>query len=316
MNKEKTLRQLTVVIALLFCFLAGQSAFAAQVSKSADGDTGKSTFVIGKVSVYPQKNYDFLKPMADYLASRMQDLGFTGGDVLIAESNEEMIQYLIEGKVDLVTETPFSAMIYTQRAPAEAIARKWKKGVPTYYSVLFARRDSGITTPQDLLGKKLAFEDPGSTTAYMLPLAILLKQGYRLVKLDSPQEAVPKDMIGFVFSYSEQKISEWVNDKITDAGAISNLEWDKPDQTPTDHKREYQIIHRSNPIPRAIEIVNSNLPSDIKARVKQLLLDAHADPEAKVALNKYQNTKRFDALDKDTLTVLEEIKDLTRFFMP
>lgn len=316
MINSKILRQLTVIITLLYCLLMGQSALADQRQASPDIDARKSTFIIGKVTLNPEKHYKALKPMADYLAGRMQDLGFTGGDALLAKNNEEMIQYLREGRVDLVTETPFSAMIYTQHAPAEAIARKWKKGVPTYYSVLFARRDSDITTPRDLLGKKLAFEDPGSTTAYMLPLTILLKQGYRLVKLDSPQDTVPADMIGFVFSYSEQNTSKWVNGKIIDAGAISNLDWDKPDHIPLPHKREYQIIHRSKPVPRAIEIINSNLSPEIKTRVKSLLLNAHTDPDAKAPLNKYQKTKRFDALDKDTLMVLDEIKDLTRFFVP
>jgi len=252
--------------------------------------------------------------MAEYLASSMSDLGIRSGEVLLAKNNREMIKFLNQGKVDLVTETPFSAMLYTLEAPAEAIVRKWKKGVPTYYSIIFTRKDSGINQVSDLRGKTLVFEDRGSTSAYMLPLATLLSQGYTLVEKESENFTVPNDMIGYMFSGAEKRTSQLVNRGIADAGAISNLDWDKPDHVPTVHKRDYQIIHRSNAIPRAIEVIRSDLDAQLKGRVKKLLLNAHKDPDAARALKRYQKTKRFDELDEETLLRLEEIKKFAYFF--
>ena len=38
-----------------------------------------------------------------------------------------------------------------------------------YYSVMFARKDSGIRTLEDLEGKTFAFNDPNSTSGYLIP---------------------------------------------------------------------------------------------------------------------------------------------------
>lgn len=313
MARIHRIRSIALILAALVMPCAADTV---KTEENPEQREARTQFIIGKVSANVRKHQRALKPMAKYLAENMTDLGIKSGKVIIAKDNAEMIRYLREGKVDLVTETPFSAMIYTQQAPAEAIARKWKKGVPTYYSIIFVRKDSNINSLDDLKGKSLAFEDPGSTSGYMLPAAALLRQGYSLVKKESENFVVPENMIGFTFSGTEQRISKLVFQGITEAGAISNLDWDKPDHIPVAHKRQYKIIYRSNPIPRAIEVLRSTLDPKIKERVKALLLDAHNDPNAQHALKRYQKTKRFDALDEETLTKLEEIKRLTPFFSP
>ncbi len=273
-----------------------------------------NTFTIGKVSTNQTKHLNNLTPMAQYLAKNMEDLGITKGKVVIARNNSEMIELLKQGQVDLVTETPFSAMLYTERAPARAIALKWKKGVPSYYSVIFARKDSGLSSAKNLLGKRLVFEDPGSTSAFMLPMSSLLNAGYPLVKLSAPGDPVPDSMVGFVFSHSEQQTSDWVYQGKADAGAISNLDWNKPDHIPTRHKRDYHIIHRSAAIPRAIEVIRTDLNPDIQQRVQTLLFNAHKDPKATYALKRYQKTKRFEPITSETLGVLESIRKLIPFY--
>lgn len=308
-------RQFNQAIALLLCTLLPHFSMAAEPS-APESITPKTQFVIGKVTQNVKKHQKRLQPMADYLAENMSDLGVDSGTVLIAKNNEEMIRYLREGKVDFVAETPFSAMIYTQSAPVEAIVRMWKRGIPSYYSIIFTRKDSGINGLKDLLGKTIAFEDAGSTSAYMLPMATLLQQGYSLVRKDSNSLSVPDNMICYLFSRSEQNTSSLVYSRKVEAGAISNLDWDKPDHLPIRHKRNYQIIHRSKPIPRAIGLVHSDLPLAVRMRVKQLLIDAENDPAAARALKKFHHTKRFDELDEETLAVLEQIKKLTPFFSP
>ncbi len=52
----------------------------------ADGQT----LVLGQVSSNPKKHYRELKLMADYLASKMTDLGITAGDVVLARDNHLM----------------------------------------------------------------------------------------------------------------------------------------------------------------------------------------------------------------------------------
>jgi phosphonate transport system substrate-binding protein len=46
-------------------------------------------------------------------------------------------------------------------------------GAKGYYSIMVARKDSGIKTVADLKGKKLGYADPDSTSGYLVPLVTL-----------------------------------------------------------------------------------------------------------------------------------------------
>ena len=48
-------------------------------------------------------------------------------------------------------------------------------GSTGYYSIMVARKDSGITKLEDLKGKKLGFADPDSTSGYLIPVTSLPK---------------------------------------------------------------------------------------------------------------------------------------------
>ncbi|MDM7980552.1 MAG: phosphonate ABC transporter substrate-binding protein [Rhizobium sp.] len=46
-------------------------------------------------------------------------------------------------------------------------------GSSGYYSIMVARKDSGITKVEDIKGKKLGYADPDSTSGYLVPLVTL-----------------------------------------------------------------------------------------------------------------------------------------------
>lgn len=48
-------------------------------------------------------------------------------------------------------------------------------GSTGYYSIMIARKDSGIKTLADMKGKKLGFADPDSTSGYLIPVTSLPK---------------------------------------------------------------------------------------------------------------------------------------------
>jgi phosphonate transport system substrate-binding protein len=49
-------------------------------------------------------------------------------------------------------------------------------GATGYYSIMLARKDSGIKTLEDMKGKKLGFADPDSTSGYLVPSVALPAQ--------------------------------------------------------------------------------------------------------------------------------------------
>lgn len=263
---------------------------------AADADRER-TLVIGKVSPNPKKHYLYLKPIAEYVVSHMQDLGIDRVKVLMAKNNRQMLSYLKRGKVDWVTETVFSAIEFEEKAGAEMILLKHKKGVPTYRSVFFARKDSSIQSLEDLKGKVVTFEDRGSSTGFFIPASLMIDAGLELVELESPRERASDDQVGYVFANAEINMSTWVHKGLVDAGAYANLDWNKEDHNPSSFRVGMHLFHQSAEYPRAIELVRRDLRPEIKQRLKSVLLAAHQDPKARAALKAYQKTTQFDEID-------------------
>lgn len=299
------------VIAVTLCAVPTTArAAGAGTPERRDG-----ALVIGKVSDNPKKHYDYLKPMVEYAVSKMGDLGITRAEVLMAPSNEVMIEYLRSGRVDWVTETPFSAVVFRNEAGAELLLRKWKKGVPRYGTVFAVRTDSGITSLGELTGHTIAFEDEGSSSSFFVPAAELIAAGLRLVQLESPRDEVPPDAVGYVFSHEEINSSIWLYRGIVDAAAFNDIDWEKEDHVPASCREDLRIIHATPPIDRAIELVRADLDPAIRDRLRDILLHAHEDPDATDALWSYQQTARFDELGTESVTGLESIEESLRIVL-
>lgn len=264
----------------------------------------RNVLVIGKVSNNPRKHYHYLKPMVDYAAGHMKDLGIDKGNVLMARDNAQMIELLKQGKVDWVTETAYSALLYEHHNAAQILLRKWKKDASHYYTIFFARKDRYIHSLEDLKGKVLALEDAGSTTAFFEPILCLVENNLTLQKLGSFKERPDPDKVGYVLSRQEINSSVWVHKGLVDAGAFNNQDWNKSDHLYKNMKKDLKIFYRSEPIPRAFELVRTNLDVSIKERLKDILLRAHLDSKAQKALRDYQQTRQFDELDAEGIHAL------------
>lgn len=282
---------------------------------SLTGSADARTLVLGRVSSDPLRVYKQLKPMVDYVAARMPDLGITGGSVLVAKDHREMVHYLKGDKVDWVQKGVFEAVSYKKEAGAELALRSWREGVPVYYTVIFSRKDGAVSSLADLVGRKLAFEDPGSTSAFFVPSAILKRAGYQLRELATPREKTPPDTIGYAFAGDELSITTRVHRGLADAGAYHNQNWDKPSDNPDAMKKDLKIIYKGKPMPRMIEVFRGKLDPQIKLRIKEILLRAHDDPAAKDALQGYgPRTAKFDEFLGEAKRELDEAIDLERYF--
>ncbi len=112
-------------------------------------------------------------------------MGINDVQLVIVADHRQMVALLRDGRVDWISETPYSAVFFQQAAAAKLLARKWKNGVPSYASLVIARRDSGIDRLAALSGRRFAFQHPGSTTGYFLPVLTLREAGLPLSPLAS-----------------------------------------------------------------------------------------------------------------------------------
>lgn len=256
--------------------------------------------VLGRVSDDPKAHYEQLKPLLDYVVPRMADVGITEGRILMARDLQQMTSYLRRGRVDWVTETSANAMRLRQRSGAEALLLTERDGVSRYGSLVFARRDSGIASLEDLRGRSIVFQNPSSTSAYVLPAMDLLNAGLPLQLLLSPMDKPDPASVGYLFARSELNISTWVHKRLADAGAMSNLDWNNPQRMPPSYRADFVVIDRSDAVPRAIEMVRGDLDQRIRARLREVLLEAGNDPDAREALLQFFGTTGFHPVDATT----------------
>lgn len=301
-----------LVFGLVWWLLAGLHGVGtarADPAQDAGGAGPKTTLTLAKVSQTPEKQIAALTALGRYLVAGLGDLGLTRERVIIARDNEHMIELLRAGEVDIVRATPFTALTLEEEAGAEIFLREWRKGVASYHTVFFTREDSPIRSLSDLAGKTIAFEDPGSTSAYFVPMLTLRYEGLSLVDLSAAGAAKSDDAVNFVFAESEVNIVGWVARGRADAGVLSNLEWVDPEKAPTSLRRNLRIFHNTPPVLRSVLLVRDGLRPDLKARLKDLLVTMHESDEGRAALAAVK-AARYDELTGEAAADLEHVRNL------
>jgi phosphonate transport system substrate-binding protein len=280
------LRRLAV-LALAFVLLLPLPALA--------GDQG--VLVLGRISDDPKAHYEQLKSLLDYVVPRMKDVGIREGRILMAKDAQQMASYLRRGRVDWVTETAGTGMMLRQRADAKPLLLTERDGTSHYHTVFFARSDSDIRSLADLRGHSVAFQRPTSTSAYFLPATELLHRGNSLELLLSPTDKLDSGVVGYLFARSELNIATWVHKRLVDVGVMSNLDWQNPQRVPVGFRNDLTIVYETPAYPRAIEMVRGDLDPKVEARLREVLIEASKDPDAREALMRFFKTTRFLPID-------------------
>lgn len=263
--------------------------------------------VLGRVSDNPRDHYAQLRPLLDYVVPRLRDVGIREGRVLMARDAQQMQSYMRRGRVDWITETAGTGMAFAERAGARVMLATERSGVRQYNSVFFARRDSGIRGLADLRGRSIALQNQNSTSAYFAPAVALLDAGLEMEILLSPDDRPAGGSVGYLFARSEANIATWVHKRLVDAGAFSNLDWAGLERMPQSFRDDLVLFHETPPYPRAIELVRGNLDPALAARLREVLLAAADDPEARVPMLHFFNTTRFVPVDDAMERSLEKL---------
>lgn len=252
------------------------------------------TITLGIVSEKPKEKIELHSDFVNYLARKLSSTSEIRGSVVVVPTPLQLAKLLNEKKVDFYIESPYPTFVINKGTGGRLLLRRWKGGVSEYRSVLFTRRDSGITRLEDLLGQIIAFEDPGSTSGFFLPKVLLFRKGFKLTEKSSFEANVSPKEIGYVFADgSEKKLLDWVLLRNVAAGGLSNIDLNKLDEK---RKAEVLQIAETEMFPRHFLSVRKDLDPDIVNRLKDILLAMHQDPEGQKALKKSDNTTKFDVL--------------------
>jgi phosphonate transport system substrate-binding protein len=292
---------------LLLLGLAAAPALRAQAEPAPP--SASEILVLGRISDDPKQHYEAMRPLLDYVVPRMRPAGIREGRILMARDAQQMMSYLRRHRVDWLTETPAMAVAYRERVGARILLATERGGGLSYHTVFFVRKDSGIASIRDLTGRSIAFQNPYSTSSYIAPAVELLQAGYTLDLLLSPMDRPEPASVGYVFARSEANIATWVHKRLVDAGAFANLDWNDLNRLPQSYRDDLAVIHETKPFPRAVEVVRPGMDPRVEARLREVLLAAAQDPDAREPLLRFFGTNRFVPLDAEAEASLARLAE-------
>lgn len=183
-------------------------------------------------------------------------------------------------------ESVYGALRLMDEAGAVPLLIREKKGVKEYNSVIFVRKDSPITSMADLKGKVIAFEDPDSTSSYMLPRKILENEGLILKKSRKP---VPGAVAYYFSKDDDNTVTQVASGKRAHAGGIK--------KSKVAGKSDFRLLSpESINVPRHVVVVRSQIPA---GQLKSILLGMKTDPGAANVLKKIKTPTGFSEFKTD-----------------
>jgi phosphonate transport system substrate-binding protein len=291
-------------IRLLACLFG--LAISALTPVLAAGDP--HVLVLGCVSDDPKVDYQQLKPLLDYVVPRMADVGIREGRVLMARDLQQMGSYVHRGRVDWVTGSVATGLQLQARAGALPLLASERNGRSRDRTVFFVRVDSPIAALGELRGHSIAFADAETADSYFVPAMQLLQEGMSLQRLVSPMDRPDGRSVGFVLGGSDLNIATWVSRGLIDAGAMAQADFDNPLLTPAGLRRSLKVLDASASYPLAMEVARPELDARVRARLREVLLAASLDPDAREAMLQFGDTTRFIPIDAATEAELARLR--------
>lgn len=166
-------------------------------------------------------------------------------------------------------------------------------GETVYYSYIITGKDSHIRSFPELRGKRFAFTDPLSNTGKLVPT-------FMLAKMNETPESFFRERI---FTKSHDRSIKAVAQGIVDAAAVDSLIWEYLNATNPEFTSQTRILLKSPPYAIPPVAVPKGLAPELKAKLKQAFLNAHADPKGRDILSKMKidkfvviNDKAYDSV--------------------
>ncbi|MCX7929595.1 MAG: phosphate/phosphite/phosphonate ABC transporter substrate-binding protein [Chlorobi bacterium] len=255
-------------------------------------------------SVENQKVTTSADSLVAYL-HRTTGLHFTAA---VPSSYIVVVESFGSGGVDMAITNTFSYVLAHEKYGAEAAMMVVRRGGETHYrGQIIAHIESNIKTLGDLNGKRFAFVDAASTSGYILPKALLERNGIRLGET--------------LFAGRHDNVVTMVYQRQVDAGAAY---YSPPDpgtgeildararvaaQFP-DVFEKVRIIALTDEIPNDPIVFRRGFPSQLRDTIVRALLDFQRTPTGKrILYEAYSIEGLAPASDRDYDTLRQLIRN-------
>ncbi|MEI6162689.1 MAG: phosphate/phosphite/phosphonate ABC transporter substrate-binding protein [Roseococcus sp.] len=222
-----------------------------------------------RVALLPDENASTIIQNAQPLRANLERSLSREIELVVTTDYSSMIEAMRFGRIEIAYFGPFSYVLAKSRAPAiEPFAVGIERGSPTYNSIIIAGTESPVRALEDIRGRPMGFGDQASTSAHLVPRALLLtraglngERDYRVVHLgthDGVARAVQAGQVA-AGALSQSILRTLITRNVIDAARI----------------REVAV---SDPIPNYPMVMQGNLAEPLKAAIRAAFLEAR-DPE-------------------------------------
>lgn len=226
-------------------------------------------------------------------------------DIKVGDSYAAVVEGICNDKVDVAW---FGAVTYGEakaKCGVELLAVDVEQGKSSYYSGIFARKDSGFTSVKDLKDKSVAFGDPSSTSAFNFPMVMVLDAGLDPIK-DFDKIIMAGSHSASLAALAEGKV---------DAAAASYNSYEKAVAKGSVDPSVIVPLAKSQPIPNPPMAMSKTLNSDTKAKLKTAFAEIHTKIDA--AQVRGYGGKKVDGYDSNfdeqkIMDALAKLKGVTK----
>ena len=283
MEKGKIL----VVASISVCVIVVVAVTGAYIAGTFEsGNPDKETLKIGLIPTEDQ--LEMLKKFEPAKAYLERELDMPA-ETFMATDYTAVIEAMRAKKIDVAYFGPFSYVLATERANAEAIVTGGTDtgDVATYHSCIVTHKDSGLKNIDDLKEHAnevtFAFVDPASTSGNLIPRGYLLSIG---IDPDT-------DLKECMFAGGHDAVGLSVKSQKVDAGAMYDIGYNRLIDSGAITPEEVIVIWESDPIPKSPIAVRGDLDPVLKEKIQQAFVDMpEKDPEAmKTFESKWEKNK-------------------------
>jgi phosphonate transport system substrate-binding protein len=203
--------------------------------------------------------------------------------VSVPTSYTAVIEAMGANQVDVGWLAPFAYVLAHDKNGSQVILASLRQGSKTYRSQVVVRADSGITSLDQLRGKKFAFVEPASASGFLFPNALLAQRGidYKTFFSDT------------IFAGGHDKVIIAVYNKQVDGGASfgNNIDTGPPTDARTlvrstlpEVMEVVRPIAQTDPIPNDTVSVRRGLDDNLTRLIRDGLLYVQSTDDGKKAL--------------------------------
>lgn len=191
-------------------------------------------------------------------------------EVLVPASYGASVQALVSNRAHVAYLSSIPFLLARDEAPVEMVLAEVREDRTEYDSVFVVRKDSPYQTLEDLRGSRVMWTSPTSTSGYVMAYSRLVDEGLLEARQDTSEFF---STVNFAGGYDRALMA--VNNNQADVCAVSyyTVEGDRADVYSTPEMREnLRVLARTSGVPTHLVCMRSDLPADVKTRIREALL--------------------------------------------